>query len=84
MGWRNIDTTKMPKVKENQLWILKIYAFCWKIQQRALGPGESAAGVTYLSENIHEKLPHLSQKCCCNLELEHSRHIVKVDVEATC
>ena len=29
---------------------LKFYGFCWKIQQRALGPGGSAAGVRYLWE----------------------------------
>ena len=34
------DNTKRPKWKENQLGILKIYAFCWKIQQRTPGPGE--------------------------------------------
>ena len=37
------DNTKRPKSKENQLGILKIYAFCQKIQQRALGTGESTA-----------------------------------------
>ena len=32
--------------------------FCWKIQQRALGPGESAAGDTYVFMRIHPK------NCC--------------------
>ena len=44
-----------PKLKENQLGILKIYAFCQKIQERTSGPGESAAGITYLSMRIHPK-----------------------------
>ena len=34
-----------PKPQDTQLGILKIYAFCWKIQQRASGPGEGAAGI---------------------------------------
>ena len=38
-----MTTQKKPKSKENQLGILKIYAFCQKIQQRASGPGESTA-----------------------------------------
>ena len=51
-----ITTRKRPKPKENQLVILKIYAFCQKIQQRASGPGERATGVTYLSMRIHSKV----------------------------
>ena len=39
------DNTNRPKPEENQLRALKIYAFCWKIQQRASGPEESAAEV---------------------------------------
>ena len=38
-----VTTQKKPESKENQLGILKIYAFCQKIQQRASGPGESTA-----------------------------------------
>ena len=38
-----VTTQKKPKSKENQLGILKIFAFCQKIQQRASGPGESTA-----------------------------------------
>ena len=46
-------------LKDNQLEILKIYEFCQKIQQMASGPGESTAGVTYLSmKKIHPK------SCC--------------------
>ena len=39
------DNTNRPKPEENQLRILKIYAFCRKIQQRVSGPEESAAEV---------------------------------------
>ena len=39
---------KRSKLQDIQLGILKVYAFCWKIQQRALGPGESAEGVTII------------------------------------
>ena len=40
------DNIKKPKLPDTQLWILKIYAFCQKIQQRASCPEESIAGVT--------------------------------------
>ena len=30
------DNTKRPKLKQNQLGILKIYIFCWKKQQRSI------------------------------------------------
>ena len=49
MSQRYNDNTKRPKLKENQLGILKMYAFRWKIQQRASGPVESTIGVTYLN-----------------------------------
>ena len=52
------DNTKRPKPQDIQLGILKIYAFCWKIQQKVSGPGESAAGVVYLFMKIHPK------SCC--------------------
>ena len=56
MSQRYNDDTKRPKSKENQLEILKIYAFCQKIQQRASGLGESAVGVLiYLSMRIQPK-----------------------------
>ena len=48
----------MSKPHDTQQGISKIYAFCWKIQQGALG--QSAAGVTYLtlcmSQNTFKKL----------------------------
>ena len=43
------DNTKRPKPKENQQEIQL------ELQQRALGPGESAAEITYLSLRIHPK-----------------------------
>ena len=58
MSQRYNDNTKRPKPKQNQPGILKIYRFCQKIQQRASGPGESAAGVMYLFMRIHPK------NCC--------------------
>ena len=48
MSQRYNANIKRVQPEGNQLGILKIYAFCRNIQQRALGPGESAAGVTYL------------------------------------
>ena len=44
---------KYAKAKKNLLRILKIYAFCQKIQQRTSGPGQSVAGVTYLIISMH-------------------------------
>ena len=55
MSQRHNDNTKRPKPKENQLGILKIDIFCQKIQQSALGLGESAAGVMYLYMRIHPR-----------------------------
>ena len=46
MRQRYNDNTKRPKPNKNKLGILQIYAFCQKIQQRASGTGENAAGVT--------------------------------------
>ena len=39
------DKIKMPKLLDTQLGIIKIYAFCQKIQQRTLDPRESAAEI---------------------------------------
>ena len=49
------ENTKRSNTKENELGILKIYAFCRKIQQRVSGPRESTAGVMYLSMKIQQK-----------------------------
>ena len=45
MSQRYNDNIRRQKPQDTQLEILKIYSFCQKIQQRALGPGESAANV---------------------------------------
>ena len=58
MGQRYNDNTKRSKPKENQLGILKIYAFCWEIQPRASEPRDSTTGVRFLSMRIHSK------SCC--------------------
>ena len=46
MSQRHNDNPIRLTVKQNQPGILKIYTFCQKIQQRAVGPGESTVGVT--------------------------------------
>ena len=62
MSQRHNDNTKIPKPKENQLGVLKIYAFYRKIQQSVSGLGESDA----IYENTPEKLMHLPHKSCRN------------------
>ena len=60
-----------------------------EIQQRASGPGESAAGATY--PKIHPKSCHISPLKVAatllsvhgNVQLEHSSHVVNVRVEAS-
>ena len=47
---------KKAKAKGKSTRDLKIYPFCKKIQQRVLGPGETTAGVMYLSMRIHPKI----------------------------
>ena len=92
LGQRFNDNRKRQKPKENQQGMLKIYAFCWKIQQRTSGQGESAAWVRYLYMRIHPKSCHIFPlKVAATLlsvqrkaQLEHSSHLVKVCVEARC
>ena len=48
-----------PKPKENQPGILKIYAFCQKIQQRASGPGEHCWGYISIYKKTLESF-HIS------------------------
>ena len=55
MSQRHNGSTKRKKPQDIQLGILKIYAFSQRIQQKASGPGESAAWVRYLSMRIHPK-----------------------------
>ena len=86
MNQRYNDNTKRPELKENQLGILKIYAFCQKIQQRASGPGGSATGVIYLPVRKYPKTDSIfpSEVAATLLsgsrrvQLEDSSHIVKV------
>ena len=93
---KNNDKTERPKKKENQLGILKFYTFCQKIQQRPVGLGESywerSIGFTYQSRKYIWKVALSSPKKLLQFylvgqgraQLEHSSHIVKVGVEATC
>ena len=91
MAQRYNGNTKRPQLKKNQPGFLNIYVICWKIQQRHSGPGDSTAGVIYLFMRIHP------ESCCISplkvaatlfsgsrMQLEHSTHMVKVGVEATC
>ena len=81
MSQRYFDNTKRPKLKENQLVILKIYAFCQIIYRRASGPGESAAGVTIYENtpgNVAASFPQTLT------ELDYRSHMVKIGVDATC
>ena len=80
MSQRYNDSIKRQKLQDSQLGILKIYAFCRKIQQRAFCPGESAIGVTYyVFENTPKNLMVQGK-----VQLEHNSHIIKVVVKATC
>ena len=77
------ENTKRPKPKKSA-WDVK--SFC------ILCPGESAAVVTYLSMRIQPKNYHIFPKKIAatlhevqrRVQLEHSSHIVKVGVKATC
>ena len=64
------DNTKRTKSKENQLGSQESHLgnsrILLEIQQRALGPGESASGTTYLSLRIRSKVLHFSPKSCRN------------------
>ena len=48
-----VKDIKRPKPQDTQ------QECCWKIQQRALGPGESAAGFMHLSMKIHPTSCHI-------------------------
>ena len=56
MRQRYNDNTKRPKPKENQLGILKVYAFCQEIQQNTSGPRERCW--CYVFMRMHPK------NCC--------------------
>ena len=59
MSQRYNGNTKRPKPQDTQLRILKFYGFSRKIQQKASGPEEGAAGVTYPSMRIPLKSCHI-------------------------
>ena len=84
MSQRNNDNTKRPKLQDNQLGIINIYAFCQKIQQSASGPRESTWGYVSVFENTPKKLLQLYLIVQVRAQLEHCSHIVKVGVKATC
>ena len=74
------DNIKRPKPQDTQLGILKIYTSCRKIQKRVSGPGQRYwRYVVYIFENTPKNLVVQGRA-----QLEHSSHIVKVGVEATC
>ena len=89
MSQRYNDNKKRPKPKENQLGILKVYIFCWKIQLRA--SRERCRGYISIYENTSEKLQHLPQKILLQcylgaqgrMQLELNSHRVKAGVKAT-
>ena len=65
MSQRNNENTKRPKPKENELEILKMYTFCWKIQHWVSG-GECCWGYISIYENTLEKSPQFTQKIFCD------------------
>ena len=74
------DNIKKPKLQDTQLGILKIYAFCQKIQQRASCPGESPAGVTqYLSLRIYPKTQWFKEGCSWSI-LVTLRSVVRLHI----
>ena len=79
MSQRYNDNIKRPTPQDTQLGILNIYSFCQKIQKRASDPGESTAGVYSIAQNTPQNLVVQGR-----VQLEHSSHIVRVGVEATC
>ena len=64
MTQRYNDNTKRPKPKENQLGILKIYAFCQKFQQSTSGPVERCWGYIFVQENTPPKMNFPPKSCC--------------------
>ena len=60
------ENTKRPEQEENQLGILKSYAFWQKIQLKTLGPGECCWCYVSIYENAPTKLLHLPPKSCHN------------------
>ena len=77
------DNIKKPKLQDTLLGILKIYAFCQNIQQRALCPRESTAGVKqYLPLRIYPKTQWFKGECLWStlvmLRLVSRLHILRL------
>ena len=82
MSQRYIDNAERSKQKENQQGILKNLRIMLENSAEGFGPGESAAGVTYLSMRTHSKLQQLYIVVQGRTQLEHSSFIVMVGVDA--
>ena len=82
MSQRYIGNAERSKQKENQQGILKNLRIMLENSAEGLGPGESAAGVTYLSMRTHSKLQQLYIVVQGRTQLEHSSFIVMVGVDA--
>ena len=72
------DNIKRPKLQDTQLGILKIYAFCQKVQQRF-----RREHCWHYVESVFENTPK-NLVVQGRVQLEHSSHIVKVGVNDTC
>ena len=80
MRKRYTDNTKRPKPKENQRGIIKIYAFCQKIQQMTSGPGERCWCYVSIYENAPKNCRIFPLKVATTL-LSGSRRILKETTE---
>ena len=54
--WLHVMATQKGQSRTTQLGVSKIYAFCRKMYLGASSPGESDAGVTYISLRILPKM----------------------------
>ena len=59
-------TKRKAKTERKSARDLKFYAFCRKIQQRALAPKESTVESTSIYDNTSINLQHLTPKSCWN------------------
>ena len=75
---------KMLKPQDILLGILKIYAFYRKIQQRALGPGESTAGVTqYLPLRVQPITQWFTEGCIWSIVVTQLRLVLRLHVNTS-
>ena len=87
--YESIIYTKRPKPKENQLWILGISArkfmhFAGNSAECVRSRAESCWGYGSIYKNTPKKLLQLYLVVQGSMQMEHSSHIVKVGVKATC